>query len=95
MEDNKEVVVTKPAKEVKAPKAKKVVAKKKGKKIVFMNYGQGLFVTGAYGVFMYGFNAVGLFNNSQVVLDLLENTPLQISIAMVLIGLFSISTIKK
>ena len=93
MEDNKQVVA-KPAKEVKVPKAKKAVAKEV-KKIVFMNYGQGLFVTGAYGIFMYGFNAAGLFNNSQVVLDILANNPLQISIAMVLIGLFSINTIKK
>jgi cell division septal protein FtsQ len=93
MEDNKQVVA-KPAKEVKAPKAKKAVVKEV-KKIVFMNYGQGLFVTGAYGIFMYGFNAAGLFNNSQVVLDILANNPLQISIAMVLIGLFSINTIKK
>jgi hypothetical protein len=94
MDDNKQVVA-KPAKEVKSPKAKKAVAKKKGNKIVFMNYGQGLFVTGFYGVFMYGFNAAGLFNNSQVVLNILANNPLQISIAMALIGLFSISTIKK
>jgi hypothetical protein len=94
MEDNKQVVA-KPAKEVKAPKAKKAVAKKEVKKIVFMNYGQGLFVTGAYGIFMYGFNAAGLFNNSQVVLDVLANNPLQISIAMALIGLFSINTIKR
>lgn len=91
MEDNKEVV--KPVKEPKAPKAKKVA--KKPKNVVVMNYGRGLFVTGVYGIFMYGFDAAGLFNNSQTILDLLANNQLQISIAMFLIGLFSITITKK
>lgn len=91
MEENKEVV--KPVKEVKTPKAKKVA--KKPKNIVSMSYARGLFVTGVYGILMYGFDAFGLFNNSQIVLDILSNVQLQISITMFLIGLFSIKITKK
>jgi hypothetical protein len=86
MEDKKMVV--KPNKIVKI----KEVTPTTTVPMAYMNYGKGMFVTGSFGIFFYtlaiSFSAVAenfLFSK------ILESAPLQASIALLLIGLFSIT----
>jgi hypothetical protein len=86
MEDKK--IVVKPDKVTKVKKT----TPKKTVPMAHMNYGKGMFVTGGLGIFFYtlaiNFTAVAenfLFSK------ILESVPLQVSIALVLIGLFSIT----
>jgi hypothetical protein len=84
MEDKKTVVKT-------AAKVKKA-APKTTVPVAYMNYGKGMFVAGGFGIFFHAlainFTAVAenfLFSK------ILESAPLQASIALLLIGLFSIT----
>jgi hypothetical protein len=86
MEDKK--IVVKPTKTVKVNEVTPTTTVP----ISHMNYGKGMFVTGGLGIFFYtlaiNFTAVAenfLFSK------ILESAPLQASIALLLIGLFSIT----
>jgi hypothetical protein len=86
MEDKK--IVVKPDKVTKVKKT----TPKKTVPMAYMNYGKGMFVTGGFGIFFHAlainFTAVA---ENFLFIKILENTPLQASIALLLIGLFSIT----